>query len=514
MMPSIIHDTHLLQLSEFIAEKLGLYYPRERWDDLKRGFFAASQELGFDNAEEGIKWLLSIVPEKVHLQILASHLTIGETYFFRDKELLEALTQHVLPEIIRNQRGREQRLRFWCAGCCSGEEAYTLAILLHQLLPDIQDWKVTITATDINLHFLDKATKGIYGEWSFRNAPVWLKKRYFNASADGHYSILPEIKKLVTFDYLNLVEDVYPLLGNNTNAMDLIFCRNVLMYFSPVQAQRVISNLSKALVEDGWLVVSPSEASKALFPQFTNVNHPGAILFQKDRAAAITKPKPTVTKPAAKFVAPIIEEYVQLELLPHPTSDAFLEQVSSPVKNSLDPSVLSDQLALAQSLYSQGRYAEVVDMLAATIAENASKHSKDLAKNLAVFSLMARALANQGRLKEALECCSRWIAADKVNADGYYMRALILMESGDIKQASSSMQQAIFLRPNFVLAYFSLGNIARSSGKMDEAYKYFSIVKRLLNGHQPNEILPESDSLTVGQLSKIINAMPLIEGVS
>lgn len=510
MMPSIIHDAHLAQLSEFIAEKMGLYYPRERWDDLKRGFFAASQELGFDNAEEGIKWLLSIVPEKAHLQILASHLTIGETYFFRDKELLEALTQHVLPEIIRNQRGREQRLRFWCAGCCSGEEAYTLAILLHQLLPDIQDWKVTITATDINLHFLDKATKGIYGEWSFRNAPVWLKKRYFSAGVDGHYSILPEIKKLVTFDYLNLVEDVYPLLGNNTNAMDLIFCRNVLMYFSPVQAQRVISNLSKALVEDGWLVVSPSEATKSLFPQFTNVNYPGAILFQKDRAAAITKPKLAGAKRAATFVAPVIEEYVQLELLPHPIS-GDLEQVPAPVKSSPEPSDrLSDPLALAQSLYLEGRYAEVVDMLAATIAKNASKHSQDLA----VFSLMARALANLGRLKEALECCSRWIAADKVNADGYYMRALILMESGDIKQASSSMQQAIFLRPNFVLAYFSLGNIARSSGKMDEAYKYFLIVKRLLNGRQPNEILPESDSLTVGQLTKIINAMPLIEGAS
>lgn len=502
-MPLIIHDTHLTQLSEFVAEKIGLYFPRERWDDLKRGFAAASHEFGFKNPEACILWLLSSAPEKTHLQILASHLTIGETYFFRDKQLLEALTEHILPALISSQRSREQRLRFWCAGCCSGEEAYTLAILLHQLLPDVRDWQVTITATDINLRFLDKATKGIYSEWSFRNAPIWLKKRYFKPCADGNFAIMPEIKKLVNFGHLNLVEDVYPSLGNNTNAMDLIFCRNVLMYFAPAQAQRVISNLSKSLVEGGWLLVSPSEASKALFPQFTNVNYPGAILFQKGHISALNNSKSATAMPAATFVMPVTKEYLPLRSFKPPILDASTH-IAVKAKDTSEP------LALAQSLYAQGSYTEVADTLMEVINENAPRHSH----NLEAFSLLARALANLGRLKDALICCDHWIAADKVDAAGYYMRALILMESGDVKQACASMQQAIFLRPNFVLAYFSLGNIAHNSGKMDEAYKHFSIVQRMLSTYEPDDILPESDNLTVGQLTEIINAMPLMETVS
>jgi chemotaxis protein methyltransferase CheR len=503
MMPSIIHDTHLSQLSEFIAEKIGLYFPRERWDDLKRGLAAASREFGFKNPEACIHWLLSSAPEKAHLQILASHLTIGETYFFRDKQLLEALTEHILPALISSQRSREHRLRFWCAGCCSGEEAYTLAILLHQLLPDLQDWHVTITATDINLRFLDKATKGIYSEWSFRNAPIWLKKRYFKHCADGSFAILPEIKGLVSFGHLNLVEDIYPSLGNNTNAMDLIFCRNVLMYFSPVQAQRVISNLSKSLVEGGWLLVSPSEASRELFPQFTNVNYPGAILFQKSHRSALSHSNSATVMPAATFAMPVTIEYLPLSSFKPPILNAAIP-ITVKAKD------FPEALALAQSLYAQGSYTEVADTLIGIIDENVPGYSH----HLAAFSLLARALANLGRLKDALVCCDRWIAADKLDAAGYYMRGLILMESGDIKQACASMQQAIFLRPNFVLAYFSLGNIALNSGKTKEAYKHFSIVQRVLSTSQPADILPESDNLTVGQLTEIINAMPSMETVS
>lgn len=502
MMPSIIPETHLTQLSNLIAEKIGLYFPPERWDDLKRGIAAASHEFGFKNPEACIHWLLSSAPEKAHLQILASYLTIGETYFFRDKQLLEALTESIIPALIRSQRSREQRLRFWCAGCCSGEEAYTLAILLHQLLPDLRDWQITITATDINLRFLDKATKGIYSEWSFRNAPTWLKKRYFKPYADGNFAIVPEIKNLVSFGHLNLVEDVYPSLGNNTNAMDLIFCRNVLMYFSPSQAQKVISNLSKSLVEDGWLLVSPSEASKALFPQFTNVNYPGAILFQKSNKLALNNSKPITAMPAATIVAPV-KESLPLRSFKAPTLDTST-QIAGRTQDS------SETLRLAQSLYEQGSYTEVTGMLMEMISENPPKHSHDLK----AFSLLARSWANLGKLKDALICCDRWIAADKVDAAGYYMRGLILMESGDLKQASASMQQAIFLRPNFGLAYFALGNIAHNCGKVDEAYKYFSIVLRMLGTYQPDDILPESDNIKVGQLTEIINAMPLMETLS
>jgi len=259
MIPGEVREAQWLQLSNLIAERMGLHFPRERWDDLQRGLAGAAQEFGFADAGACVSWLMSAPRTQAQIEVLASHLTVGETYFYRDTKTLEALAQNILPDLIRARRGREQRLRFWSAACCSGEEPYSLAILLHRLLPDLADWRVTITATDINPRFLHKAVAGKYGEWSFRNDPPWLKARYFDRTADGRYTIVPEIRKMVTFAHLNLVEDVYPSLATDTNAMDIIFCRNVMMYFTPPQRNKLLGKLHHALVDGGWLAVSPAK---------------------------------------------------------------------------------------------------------------------------------------------------------------------------------------------------------------------------------------------------------------
>lgn len=496
MMVSQVWEAQCSQLSEFIAKSMGLHFPRERWDDLERGLAGAAREFGFEDAAACVGWLLSAPPTKAQIQVLASHLTIGETYFYRDKQTLEALAEHILPELIRARRGREQRLRIWSAACCSGEEPYSLAILLHQRLPDLQDWHVTITATDINARFLRKASAGLYGEWSFRDAPAGLKERYFNRAADGRYAIVPEIKKMVTFEHLNLVEDAYPSLATDTNAMDVIFCRNVLMYFTPPQVRKVIRNLHRAVVEGGWLAVSPSEASKALFPQFIAVNFPGAILFQKSDAAPCTGPTPTASTQVPEFVVTSIEG--SLAWAPSAALAAALE--STPLTE--EPVLAKGPrgpLASAESLYREGRYAEAADTLLAAFAERPLEP--------AAFSLLARALANQGRLADALVWCERWIAADKLDAAGHYLRAVVLLEQGEAEQARASLQRALYLDHDFVLSHFALGNIARSRGKSREADKHFANALHLLRRYQRDDLLPESDGLTAGRLTETLTSM-------
>ena len=495
-------------LSEFIAQKMGLHFPRERWDDLKRGLAGAAQEFGFDDTAACIDWLLAKPPTPTQLQVLASHLTIGETYFFRDPQTLEALAGTILPELIRARRGREQRLRIWSAGCCSGEEPYSLAILLHQALPDLPDWQVTITATDINRQFLHKAVAGVYGEWSFRNAPEGLKERYFTRTAEGRYAIVPQIRKLVNFEHLNLAQDAYPSLGTDTNAMDLIFCRNVLMYFTPQQTRTVIGKLRHSLLEGGWLVVSPSEASHALFPQFLTVNFPGAILYQKSAATspATLRPEPQwVPEPVGELaghVAPESDAAAPWWLPPaaaapaDPPPAAPPEQ-PAPVETALTPA------AVAQALYQQGLYSQVVDTLLAALAEHAPGPP--------AFSLLARALANQGRLADALAWCERWIAADKLDSSAHYLRAVILLEQGDFGQARTSLQRATYLEPGFVLAHFSLGNLARRRGHHGESDKHFANSLQLLQRYQADDLLPESDGLTAGRLTETITSMTALE---
>ena len=281
-MAHIISENLLFHLSEFVAAQIVLHFPRERWHDLERGIRSAAPELGFKDVESCIRWLISSPLTRNQIEILASHLTVGETYFFRDKRSFEILEEHILPELIRSRRGTEQRLRIWSAGSATGEEPYSIAILLNKIIPDLKDWNVTILATDINPHFLQRASEGTYSEWSFRDTPRWLKERYFKKTEASRFEIRTPVKQMVTFSYLNLAEDTYPSFLNNTNAMDIIFCRNVLMYLAPERARRVIRNLYRSLVDGGWLIVSPSETSHVLFSQFVTVNFPSVILYKKD----------------------------------------------------------------------------------------------------------------------------------------------------------------------------------------------------------------------------------------
>ncbi|HEY4487538.1 MAG TPA: protein-glutamate O-methyltransferase CheR, partial [Candidatus Paceibacterota bacterium] len=265
---------------------MGLHFPQERRRDLVRGIEAAALEFGFDSKERCIEWLLSSPLRKDQIEILASYLTVGETYFFRDKHTFDALEQTILPELIRRRRDQDRRLRIWSAGCCTGEEAYSIAIQLSQCLPNHADWNITILATDINPDFLQRASAGRYGEWSFRSSPAWIKDRYFRKISGSRYEILPHLKKMVTFSYLNLAADTYPSLINNTNAMDVILCRNVLMYFAPAQVKKARQNFYRALVPDGWLIVSAVETSPLLFDDFSTVSFPGALLYRKFTAAS------------------------------------------------------------------------------------------------------------------------------------------------------------------------------------------------------------------------------------
>jgi len=150
-----VPETLLGRLSEFVASCFGLHFPRERWNDLERGALAASRECGFhDEVDRFLRELLSSALNKNHdknqLETLVSHLTVGETYFFRERRSLDALEQRIVPELIRLRRDRGRELKIWSAGCATGEEPYSIAIMLSAMLPELADWRITITATDLN----------------------------------------------------------------------------------------------------------------------------------------------------------------------------------------------------------------------------------------------------------------------------------------------------------------------------------------------------------------------------
>jgi len=458
----------LSQLSEFVATQTGLYFPQERWGDLERGIAAAAPDFNFPNRESCARWLLSAPLTRHMNEVLASHLSVGETYFFREKQSLGVFEEHILPQLLQLRRQNERRLRIWSAGCSTGEEAYTIAILLDRLIPDLKEWNITILATDFNPKFLRKAAQGVYGEWSFRDAPAWLRERYFTQGKDGRFEILPRIRKMVTFSYLNFADDVYPSLLNNTSAMDVIICRNVLMYFTAQRAKQVVGNFYRAQVDGGWLIVSPVEASNTLLSSFTPVEFPGAVLYRK-----------------------MVNTEFQVRNLKLRVSEYQVPQ-SFRKTEAASPSLLAAQIEPA-----------VADILAVQAEQLLSPQPDECE----VSSRMARSCANQGRLSEALEWCEKAIAADKLDPAHHYLLATILQEQGRHDIAIQSLKRALYLDPDFVLAHFSLGNLHQSQGRYREAQRYFGNVLVLLRKHPTDETLPEADGLTTGRLAEIVTSL-------
>ena len=260
-----ISPAALRQAQALVASRLGLHFSSTRMADMERGLAHALRDSAYASLEPYLAWLAEVPDEDPELRRLAAQLTIGETHFFRDGPAFEALERHVLASLIATRRGEGvPRLRLWSAACATGEEPYSLAIQLDRLLGDRAGWSVTILATDINTEALEVAKRGLYRDWSFRGTPAWVRERYFHRQRDQTFELDPRIRGMVTFAPLNLAADGYPSIVTNTGAMDLVFCRNVLMYFTADAQRAAVARLQRSLVMGGWLLVGPAEASVEL----------------------------------------------------------------------------------------------------------------------------------------------------------------------------------------------------------------------------------------------------------
>lgn len=479
------------RFSLFLTQHMGLYFPPRRWGDLLRGMETAAQAFGCADAEACMQWLLAEPLNRKRIEILAGHLTVGETYFFREPHVFEALETCILPALIQSRRASEKRLRIWSAGCSTGEEAYSLAILLQRMIPDYKQWNITILGTDINPHALRTASLGIYSNWSFRNAPPWLVAGYFSEAEKGQYRIRPEVRTMVTFSYLNLAEDAYPSLANNTNALDIIFCRNVLLYFAPELAAKVVRQHCRALLDGGWLVVSPTEISPASFAELESVNFPGAILLRKKTAC---------TKRYNVGEVPVVPEFLDEAKVLAAMKPLSIERKTQPIAArkipSLQPASLYEQ---ALVLFRQGRYAEAEEQITRLLAEQQN--------HVPAVNLMARIHANQGQLAVARQWCERALAADRLNPAGHYVLATVLLELGELEGAEQALKRTLYLDQDFVLAHFTLGNLCRRQVRHKAAEKCFANALSLASAYARDDVLPESDGMTAGRLIEIIRSM-------
>ena len=209
-------------------------------------------------------------------------LTTNETYFFREAFQLKAFTDEVIPELLREKSASGNRsLRIWSAGCSTGEEAYTIAMLLHGNT-ELRGWKLEIVGTDISQRVLQHARRAVYGKSAFRTTDENYVRRFFVQQDDG-LKVCDEIRDLVTISHLNLFDtNRMVMLGK----MDLIFCRNVIIYFDLAAKKRVVESFFHTLHEGGFLLLGHSESLMNVTTQFTLRHFKNDMIYQKPGLAA------------------------------------------------------------------------------------------------------------------------------------------------------------------------------------------------------------------------------------
>lgn len=477
-----------IAIASLVSKVSGLNFPVSHWGDLDRGIRKTCEELQIPDHKILIQQLLTKEPEIHLLECLINNLTIGETYFFREKPILQAFTDSILPRLDKAAERKERVFNIWCAGCCTGEEPYTLAILLKEHLNGLKEWKIQITATDINKNFLNRAVEGKYSAWSFRDTPVDLRKKYFTSEGNG-YIIKPEIKKMVTFFHLNLVEPQLSLHGIHPEQTDVIFCRNVLMYFAPETIKKIYESFLTVLVPGGWLVTSSVELPPVApigfryvkINQITLLQKSGNDADQEDKISPNFSKRDLSTNKIHSSRLPV-KEMKKVKAVSEPDLTIRKVPVIDPTKK-------------ATRAFQKKDYGEVIRIV---------HNEKPDHRNSDLQILLIKSYANTGDLEKANDLCMDMIGKPNPGAHLFYLKASILSEMGNDLQAEEALRKAIYLNPDMVLAHFMMGNLLQRKKQMHMSAKHFQTALDLIEELPHNHIIPDSDGITAGYLKGIV----------
>ena len=509
-MTTHLPDELLLQVRQRIEAAVGLHFPQERLRELDRKIRLAARKLAFLDTTAFAYWILSSPFADDQIRLLAGHLHVEETYFFRDSSVWGILLNTILPPLIASREGTNQRLRLWSAACSTGEEAYALAITLDQAaLPNQQDWKCLVLATEINPDALRCAQVGIYSPWSFRGTSPHIRSRYFRPMTNGQFTICPEIKKMVTFAQANLVNST-PI--PHSGLMDVIFCRNVLSYFTPEHVKRVLERFYDRLVDGGWLIVGPEESTYLTASPFVPVVEQGITVYRKERLpsrAPIVFPAAQTDTASPHSLPPRVlpslttpAPHPGLRLVPSshvvgnsPFTPALQLQSAPAAPTAAAPSSSQPEMPYEQAyaLYKQGQYEQAVNLLLPRCRAGRDPHSP-LIINTQEFSLLARTYANQGQLTDAQHWCKQALHNDQSNPSLHYLLAIIFLEQERISDAVYALREALSADPNFALAHFALGNLLQQQHRHEEARHHLSNALAILQRTSPE--VPETTGLT------------------
>ncbi len=441
-----LEEALLLQFGELVTRRLGLQFQPDHRETFRMAVLQQANSRRFKEPSAYFEFLVSDTRDSGQgWKDLILLLTTCETYFFRDRGVFSLLRNTLLPELIERNRTRRS-LRIWCAGCATGEEPFSIALLLDLLLPDSAAWDIAILATDINEQALAKAALGVYSTWSFRLMDGGLRDRYFTHQDNG-WKIADNLRRMVSFQYENVLEPGQVSLAGRVGDFDLLICRNVFIYFEREAVARVVRGFQDLLVLGGTLLTGHAELYGYEFPGLEQVMYPEAMVHTKGRRPA------TPRLPGLPAKAPTKPE----KQASRPSSSPAVAWAKVPIDGDPDPD------------------------------------NRDLLQQ------KAQANADAGNYTEAQLLCHRVISIDADFADPFFLLAHVAEAIGNDDVAKQFLKKAIYLQPSFVAAYCELGSLYDKENDEVRARKVRTSAMEFLSG-LPSQAKVTPYEITAGEL--------------
>lgn len=468
--------------------------------------------------------------------LLANWLRVGESYFLRDSGQMTLLETVILPELIqRNINTRS--LRFLSAGCSTGEEAYSLAILLDSILPSWDSWNIKILGVDVDEHALSTARNGRYTDWSFRRVPEKIRDTYF-VKQGSHWQVNPHIRTKVEFLRLNLVAPLVSFKHEQIMNLDLIVCRNVFIYFGQDTITDLVTKFTDILNPGGYLMTGHGELHDIKHPGLDICSFTNSLIYQKSAPGtqSTTVKQIPVRQPLEILDTAILNRRTEETILPvsqlsntperraaskQPLNNSrMLENItrviarphySAPNKNSVIPNDVSlyqpnnnqqpnstDKFGELYTMMQQGNYNEVVTK-GLELLRNSSQE-------LEVWQLLAQAYANMGQYDEAASCCDRMLEIDVFHAPAYFLMSHLAMEKNDHERRLALLKKALYLDQNFIAPMLELAEIYTHNNDINRSKKLRLLARRLLKSLPGNVLVNMLDGWTAAELLEHIEA--------
>ncbi|NWF92212.1 MAG: tetratricopeptide repeat protein [Syntrophaceae bacterium] len=498
ILPLSAEDFALFQ--ELLIGASGLYFEESKSQFLQLALYQRLQHRGYDSYREYYN-LLKFHPEgRLEMRELLDLITIGETYFFRNKPQFDVLMKFVLPEIVqRKMYSRDKSIRVWSAGCSAGDEPYSIAIAIMEAVPFYEEWKISILGTDINRNALACAEEARYGEKSIAHLPKEYLEKYFEIRGST-YRLKENVKELVHLEYHNLAKD--PFVHQGMQNVDIIFCRNVIIYFDPQTTRRVIENFYDCLLQDGYLFLGHAETLWQVTNKFEGIEFPQTFTYKK-RLGPLQEEamRPFMAVPEIGFEAltSVTKTEAENRLLPESFriqpqgKPGFLEGAQTPPPRAEREPDFQEKI---ESAYYKATLClrEIKDQSPLSQADRLMVQDEN---DIRACLNQATLLANEAKYKEAAEILAKVVEVDNLSVEAYYLLGVLSYKSGDLEGAQTHFRKVIYVDPDSVLAYFNLGNIYLYQKRFSEAAREFRNAIRLLERRPKDEQVKFCEDFTV-----------------